>query len=128
MGGGLAVYSTTVVAETNQIEENIAFVWGGGVYLTGDAHVTLNRNSVSQNTAGGFWGLAVGGIFNGITHNIPVTITNNFIARNSAASGIVAGVYCGNGACRVLNNTFVDNTGTDKNALYLTDPDPPSST
>ncbi len=123
-GGGLAVYSTTVVAERNRIDENIAFVWGGGVYLFGDAHVTVDRNSVSKNTAEA----SVGGIFNGITHNIPVTITNNIVAQNAALTGLVAGVYCGNGACRVLNNTFVDNAGIDRNALYLYDPDPPSST
>ncbi len=127
-GGGLAVYSTTVVAETNQIEENIAFVWGGGGYLLGDAHVTLNRNSVSKNTADGAWGLAAGGICIFITHDIPVTITNNFIAQNDALSGAVAGVYCGSGACRVLNNTFVDNAGIDKNALYLYDPVPSGGT
>lgn len=124
VGGGLTVYSTTVVAEGNQIDENIAFLWGGGVYLGGDAHVALNRNSVSKNTAEA----TVGGIFNGITHNIPVTITNNFIAQNAALTGLIAGVYCGNGGCRVFNNTFVDNAGIDKSALYLYDPDPPNST
>ncbi len=129
-GGGVAVYTTTTTIEQNRIVDNIGFVWGGGVYLVGTADVTLNRNLVADNSAEGAFGVAAAGILVGIQHDIPVTITNNIIARNAAvASNRVAGVYCGNGACRVLNNTFVDNnSGTHKEGLYLADPDPSTST
>ena len=126
-GGGIAVYTTTttthIYAESNQIVDNFANS-GGGVYLLGAVNVTLNRNMIADNAASG---LGTGGaMYVGIDHDIPVTITNNIFAHNAISSifSNIAGVYCRNGASRLLNNTFVDNS--NKIALYLYNPDPAS--
>ncbi len=120
-GGGIAVYTATGVITVNTIISNSAVV-GGGMYVWGTPHLTLDRNRVMSNTASGFWGVAGGGFAISIP-DTPITITNHIFAHNGAGTGgYGAGVNCLSGYCRMMNNTFVDNNlGTYHEGLVLGD-------
>ncbi len=122
LGGGIAVYTTTVDINHNTIVSNTATI-GGGVFLNGRSQSTLNANTIAHNSAGGFWSAAGGGVAVLVEADVPVTMTNNMVAKNAAGSGGTgAGLTSYNGAMRVLNNTFVDNnTGVNQEGMSLSD-------
>jgi parallel beta-helix repeat protein len=90
---------------------------GGGIAIGTYSAATLERNTITGNTAdrnGG--GLSVG-------DGTAVTLTNNVIARNTCcdASGWVggAGVWLGSGDHALIHNTFADNAGGDGAGIRL---------
>ncbi|UCC63174.1 MAG: right-handed parallel beta-helix repeat-containing protein [Anaerolineae bacterium] len=111
--GGLYIrYSSDVYVASNRIEGNsagFASGYGGGVYVD-ESEVHLTRNVIADNS-GGTWNGAGDGV--AIHSTLPVTLSNNLIARNIGGSfgeGVFVERY-GPPASQVqlYNNTIVYN-------------------
>ena len=115
-GGGLyIIYSSAVYVAGNRIEGNWAASlagYGGGAYVyKSDAH--LARNLIVSNTTGTMNGYG-GGVY--VFSTTPVTLSNNLIVRNSAATS-GGGVCVSRSAAPasraiLVNNTIADNGDT----------------
>ena len=114
LGGGIHAASVTGSIARNQVVSNIAVASGGGFYLFTAASPALDSNLVISNTAlGDFFnpGFGGAGLFIHIGSGVPVTLTNNIIARNQLvdSSWHGAGIYLLSGDLRLYNNDLVDN-------------------
>lgn len=117
LGGGLAaeIASTTLVADST-FDGNRALYVGGGVLVLQEAEATIDRSTISDNTAITSPGLG-GGVF---TNASAVVLTNSTISGNSAKSG--AGLFAFNAIemrqCTVSGNIAGESVGGLLLSLY----------
>ena len=118
--GGAVAYnsgsSAQLVIRNSTIEENVAPIMGGGLYLRGPGSVFLSGNTIAQNTAangdadpGAAIAKVGGGIaFDGFTG--PLTMKGNIIAKNKATAPELANGTPAPGAldCQIVG-TFSSN-------------------
>jgi parallel beta-helix repeat protein len=104
-GGGIAIYSSSLMLSHNMFTNNHATGYGGGIYVIGSAAApTLNSNQIISNSADDG-----GGIFN---DGGTVTLADCAISSNTAyTSG--GGIKNDNGGVMTLtNSTINDNSAT----------------
>jgi parallel beta-helix repeat protein len=104
-GGGIAIYSSSLMLSHNIVTNNHATGYGGGIYVIGSAAApTLNSNRIISNSADDG-----GGIFN---DGGTVTLTDSTLSGNTAYfSG--GGIKNDNGGMMTLtNSTINDNSAT----------------
>lgn len=122
-GGGIAVYSTTVIITGNAIINNIADTGepgggdGGGVYIQGSISATVANNRILNNTATVTGTGRGGGVYaDGVTE-----FSNNLVQGNDASvdgDGSGGGIY----AVRLENahhNTVVENRARRGGGIHL---------
>jgi hypothetical protein len=108
-GGGMFVFSATGTIKQNAVFDNHAIWYGGGMYLSLHASPQMDRNLVVGNQAGGYNGLAAGGVMLDVGAGTRITLTNHIVANNSIIAGNASGVHCLSGSCTLIHNTIVDN-------------------
>ena len=114
MGSGAGAYLNNYVTLSNcKIINNIATMYGGGVYINstgGTAHVVLNNCRIMDNSA------SMGG---GLCDRVGATYTSCRISNNTASTK-GGGIYLYNNTEPTLKNCIISNN-TAKNAggLYL---------
>ena len=112
-GGGVYVITATATISNNQLFNNTAPRYGGGLYLNnGDG--TLTGNTVSENSARGGGGLYL--------YGSDPTVSGNTIISNTACDGGGLTLYESDPA--VSGNTIGSNTAEEKGGgLYLGESD-----
>lgn len=114
-GGGLYVFSTTVVLSNSRVFGNSA-THGGGIYLRVSV-AALTSNIISTNTAG----MSGGGVY---LLGSDVVISENTVSANTASGDVGGGVCSYNGTVTLNGNTVASNTsGSSGGGLYLFDSD-----
>ncbi len=105
LGGGLSVYSSTVMLNGNIISGNSARLGGGGLYLESSS-VVFNRNTVIGNGAG-----VGGGLF---LWSSDAKLDDNTISSNNAIAGGGLELYYGETV--LSGNTISGNKASDNNS------------
>ena len=105
-GGGLFASTKGQITLNNNTISNNTGAYGGGVYVASTSEITIimNNNAISNNSGG--WG---GGVYIS-SYRSSVILANNAFRNNTAWGG--GGVYVSSAdALTLTNNTISDNTG-----------------
>ena len=144
-GAGIGVFIGSPVIQGNNISGNLeAGCLGprgaGGIHILGDSSAQILRNTIANNAFQNGGGIRLSQIGNSpltIRGNIitgndgaptgggiavegfspKLTIVQNVITRNSASWG--AGIYIGDAAGEIINNTIADNFGSRGTGIFL---------
>jgi hypothetical protein len=120
-GGGIRIDNSRVDLSDSIINNNRSDVQGGGVFITGNEEVNIDRSIFISNTA------TAGAAIYDETGDAPVRVRNTILRNNNAqssvnrAGGAIAVVAKGadNGNFFVVNSVFNDNTGRRGGALAV---------
>jgi parallel beta-helix repeat protein len=96
-GGGICIAGGSVTFTNNTVSNN-----NGGIYVTNNAIVSINGNTIKHNAHSGNYG---GGIY---LENSTANVYNNVISDNSAKS-FGGGMYVKNMASNIYNNIISNN-------------------
>ncbi|MBT4033539.1 MAG: right-handed parallel beta-helix repeat-containing protein [Candidatus Marinimicrobia bacterium] len=114
-GGGLSIWGDSFI-ENNDIKNNTAsHGFGGGISIHGFTEVTLENNTVIENTA-----LTGGGVYS--DNNSTITLSENIISNNSTynkATSTGGGGICTNGSASFIRNTITNNDSLHASAVRM---------
>jgi hypothetical protein len=114
-GGGLYARGSYIIASDNEIHENVASVGGGGGLFEQSQSLLLAGNEVYSNTATGRGG---GGLF--VIDSDGAMVTNNVLTANSAdASGGGLFFYRSDGLEVSENVVVLNAAGTNGGGMYF---------
>ncbi|MCP4544200.1 MAG: DUF11 domain-containing protein [Chloroflexi bacterium] len=107
-GGGVYVISATAIIRDNQVFNNTAIFFGGGLYLR-SSDATLSRNTVTLNTTTNQYVGGGGGLY---LEDCVATLQGNTVSTNTVTgqSSDGGGLFLDDGTATLNGNTISSNT------------------